>query len=99
MTLTNSCPLCGIVKVLGIDHLIIFAIPEEVNRITDEILHYPPPIPACDVQFNHLLAQRSQIHQELNRLKEIVAQSEDQSDELQEFVDTSEFVSLFVEVE
>ena len=23
-------------------------------RIQEEIAHYPPPIPACDAQFNHL---------------------------------------------
>ena len=43
------------------------------QRIFDEILHYPPPIPACDVQFNYLLAQRAEMMQELQRLRAIAA--------------------------
>ena len=34
-------------------------------RIQEEIANYPPPITACDAQFNHLLEQRSQIAREL----------------------------------
>ncbi len=35
-----------------------------------EIRSYPSPIPACDAQFNHLLAQRSGIPGEIRRLRE-----------------------------
>ena len=33
--------------------------------IQEEIANYPPPITACDAQFNHLLEQRSRIAREL----------------------------------
>lgn len=38
------------------------------RQIADEILHYPPPIPACDAQFNYLLEERTRISQEIDRL-------------------------------
>ena len=37
--------------------------------IQDEIRRYPPPIPACDAHFNHLLEQRSLLSRELVRLE------------------------------
>ena len=58
----------------------------EKQRITDEILQYPPPIPACDVQFNHLLAQRSGINQEISEFREINQQ------QLRDFVEKSDFL-------
>ncbi|MEZ4715595.1 MAG: hypothetical protein R2851_05830 [Caldilineaceae bacterium] len=36
------------------------------KRIRREISAYPPPIPACDAQFNYLLEQRNQVAQELS---------------------------------
>ena len=36
--------------------------------IQDAIRRYPPPIPACDAHFNHLLEQRSALSRELVRL-------------------------------
>jgi hypothetical protein len=36
--------------------------------IQDAIRQYPPPIPACDAHFNHLLDQRSALSRELVRL-------------------------------
>jgi len=41
----------------------------EKRRIMEEIANYPPPIPACDVQFNFLLEERARIARELNRLE------------------------------
>jgi hypothetical protein len=38
-------------------------------RVMEEIANYPPPIPACDVQFNFLLEERARITRELNRLQ------------------------------
>ena len=38
-----------------------------------EIEHYPPPIPACDAQFNYLLQRRDALSQELQRLAEVQA--------------------------
>ncbi|MEM7333727.1 MAG: hypothetical protein AAF490_16690 [Chloroflexota bacterium] len=43
---------------------------EKKKAVQDEILHYPPPIPACDQQFNHLLEQRAQLSQALRQLSE-----------------------------
>jgi hypothetical protein len=40
-------------------------------KLNEEIAAYPPPIPACDAQFNHLLEQRSGIGRELKRLEEM----------------------------
>jgi hypothetical protein len=41
------------------------------RSILAEIRHYPPPIAACDQQFNHLLEQRDRIADELSRLASI----------------------------
>ena len=38
-------------------------------RIAGQINAYPPPIPACDAQFNYLLEQRGSITDELNKLE------------------------------
>lgn len=61
----------------------------EKQRIFDEILNYPPPIPACDVQFNFLLAQRAEMMQELQRLREI---SGGEVDSLRDFIQTCPFL-------
>ena len=37
-------------------------------QLFEEIGNYPPPIPACDQQFNHLLEERARISRELNRV-------------------------------
>lgn len=37
--------------------------------IQEEIRRYPPPIPACDAHFNHLLEQRTVLSRELVRLE------------------------------
>ncbi len=42
---------------------------EEKERVFAEIRNYPPPIPACDLQFNRLLERRAQVSQELTRLQ------------------------------
>jgi hypothetical protein len=39
------------------------------NPINEEIRKYPLPIPACDLQYNHLLEERDRISRELMRLK------------------------------
>ena len=39
------------------------------QAVADELRRYPPTIPACDAQFNHLLEQRRQLSQELTRLE------------------------------
>ena len=40
----------------------------ELEEIQAEIRKYPPPIPACDAYFNHLLEERGRITDELARL-------------------------------
>ena len=40
----------------------------ELDRVQAEIRKYPPPIPACDAYFNHLLEERGRISDELTRL-------------------------------
>lgn len=47
---------------------------EEKRRIYDEIRNYPPPIPACDAQFNHLLEERRKISRELTELEQLSRQ-------------------------
>ncbi len=39
------------------------------QALSAEIGRYPPPIPACDAQFNHLLDERRLISAELQRLE------------------------------
>lgn len=43
----------------------------ERERIYGEIHNYPPPIPACDAQFNHLIQQRSAVTQELRSVQNL----------------------------
>ena len=44
------------------------ALEDEWDRISEEIRSYPPPIPACDAQFNYLLERRDRVSRELGRL-------------------------------
>ena len=44
------------------------ALETELDRVQAEIRKYPPPIPACDAYFNHLLEERGRISDELARL-------------------------------
>ncbi len=47
------------------------ALERERDRIFEQIRSYPPPIPACDDQFNYLLAERDRIARELVRTRQI----------------------------
>ncbi len=38
------------------------------EAVAAEIRTYPPPIPACDAQYNHLLARRAALSEALARL-------------------------------
>ncbi len=38
------------------------------NSVVGELKNYPPPIPACDAHYNHLLELRQLLGQELTRL-------------------------------
>ncbi len=39
-----------------------------LGPINEQLRNYPPPIPACDVQYNHLIEERDRISRELGRL-------------------------------
>jgi|GEM_PF-4244958 len=43
-------------------------------QINKEIGSYPAPIPACDLQFNHLLEERSQISAKLKMIETLLEQ-------------------------
>lgn len=40
-------------------------------QLIREIRNYPPPIPACDAQFNYLLEKRDHLSLNLNRLYQL----------------------------
>ena len=44
------------------------------GRVSEAIRNYPPPIPACDQQFNHLLEERHRLGAALRRLDAIKEQ-------------------------
>ena len=55
------------------------ALQKERIRINTEIGNYPPPIPACDVQFNYLLKQRSDIARALKLVDGLMTRCQTQS--------------------
>jgi chorismate mutase len=64
----------------------------EKERIVQEISQYPPPIPACDAQFNGLLEERATILQELGQVNQILKQhltAREQIELLDEFMRSS----------
>jgi hypothetical protein len=46
--------------------------------ITRELAAFPPPVPACDVDFNRLLEDRARIADELQRLARLLEQGADE---------------------
>jgi hypothetical protein len=56
--------------------------------VAEEIKTYPPPITACDAQFNHLLELRRLLPQELERLRIFAA---DKSQTIENFIRTSPY--------
>jgi hypothetical protein len=65
------------------------------QQIHEEIKNYPKPIPACDLQFNYLLEQRTGISDELNRLDEASRTSLDCADPagmLNDFIKSCEYL-------
>jgi hypothetical protein len=64
------------------------------DRIYEEIRTYPSPIPACDVQFNHLLEERAKLSKELNLVDTLVARCQDGSANIravEEFISSSNY--------
>ena len=67
----------------------------EKARIYEQIGGYPPPIAACDQQFNDLLEKQTKILRELARLKEAEAESltaGDPSKVIYEFIRSSPYI-------
>ncbi len=65
------------------------------DEIHSEIHNYPPPIPACDAQFNFLLEERAKIWQELGRLTTLSKSSLTAPDPLvlvEEFIHSSAYL-------
>ncbi len=56
------------------------------DTVAEEIRSYPPPIPACDAQFNRLLELRRLLPQELARLD---LAANDKSITIEEFIRSS----------
>ena len=56
------------------------------ESVEAEIRSYPPPIPACDAQYNHLLELRRLLPQELRRLERA---AETQSGTIDDFIRSS----------
>ena len=67
---------------------LITTLESQRNQILDEIRRYPPPIPACDAQFNYLLEKRDRLSVDLNRLHNL-SQGDDLADELAQFISQS----------
>jgi hypothetical protein len=68
----------------------------EKTRIFQEIRHYPPPIPACDVQFNRLLEERVTILQALDWVNSIHKKEltiSEQLESLNAFINSSHHLS------
>lgn len=64
-------------------------------QICAEISNYPPPIPACDADFNHLLEERARLGAEIGRLDALHAEGlarGSYADLLDEFVSSSPYI-------
>ena len=75
------------------------AIRDHLNRvkapINRAIRDTPPPIPACDARFNHLLEKRSAIVRDLNRLDSLQSRGFEPRREavaIEEFLRSSPFI-------
>ncbi len=68
----------------------------ERHRVNEEVKKYPPPIPACDAQFNYLLEERARIAEELDRLKTFVREALTRGARLEgigEFITSSNYIN------
>lgn len=68
---------------------------QERERINREIKSTPPPIPACDAQFNHLLEQRARICEELDRMRQAANESiapRESIERIDEFLGSSNYI-------
>ena len=65
---------------------------QERERVLAELRAFPPPVPACDAQFNYLLEQRDGLGRELGRLDAILAAGPD-AQRLVDFLRNSVFLN------
>ena len=68
---------------------------DERYRIAREIGQYPTPIPACDQDYNHMLAERERLNEELARLEEAERRSAAAADPraaIDEFIRSSPWI-------
>jgi hypothetical protein len=68
---------------------------QEKDRICDAIRGYPPPITACDEQFDQLLEKRDRISRELRRMREVSRASlthQDAARLIDEFIRSTSFI-------
>jgi hypothetical protein len=56
----------------------------EKDRVNEQIGSYPPPIPACDAQFNYLLDERTRISNELRFIDTTMARCSSGSIDIEE---------------
>ena len=65
------------------------------DRVQEQIRQYPMPIPACDADFNFLLAERERLSEELNRLDRARehAAPDDAAGAIENFLRTSRLLS------
>lgn len=59
--------------------------------IARELATIPPPVPACDVDFNRLLDDRARIADEMQQLRQLIAQKADDA-EIAAFCRNSAFI-------
>lgn len=59
--------------------LMLADLDERRLAISRELLRIPPPVPACDVDFNRLLEERAIIVDEMQRLKRMLAADPDET--------------------
>ena len=59
------------------------------EAISRELCSIPPPVPACDVNFNRLLEERASIVDELQRLRRSAAAAEGLAQSLRDLCRTS----------
>ncbi|MBV7335998.1 hypothetical protein KFU94_48735 [Chloroflexi bacterium TSY] len=65
------------------------------KQILQDIRDYPPPIPACDEQYNYLLEKRTTITREINQLTRLCEDGFEETKGLallREFVSSSLFI-------
>ena len=61
-------------------------------RIVETIRDYPPPITACDAQFDHLLEQRDGIFRELKRLEQACQEGGGTGNDIAAFITSSNWI-------